>query len=359
MSAFAEFCLIAVAVYLWESTLWLPLRSVTLRRRWFSKRWQAVLPDQWLALKETGLVPLLPLLPDGGLAPCQAPPLLADETGALLLATSTGRFVALPGVGWAEVREHHRHLIVGGVSTRLSSGRCVAGLRRAKQRGATPAAAVRQAWRLALSPARAGREWRRWRLVSGSLGWLPLLLTYGFFLGLPAVYLLRGSLQTVLFALWLWCLMAMIAGQLWWLGRRVYPDVRGALRMDALLALLVPFHAMRAREIAAVHALGTTHPAALLLATGDLENPWLAGFIRGLCHPRPGVTGDATVAAALLPPITRALTRCDRTVADFDLPPDHSRDPAAVSYCPRCHGMFLAQVTACPDCRGLTLRPFG
>ncbi|MCF7676342.1 MAG: hypothetical protein K9M97_13420, partial [Akkermansiaceae bacterium] len=68
MSPLVEFCLIALALYLWESTLWLPLRSVALRRHWFSRRWRVLLPDRWLALRETGLVPLLPLLPDGGLA---------------------------------------------------------------------------------------------------------------------------------------------------------------------------------------------------------------------------------------------------------------------------------------------------
>ncbi len=358
MSAFAEFCLIAVALYLWESTLWLPLRSVALRRRWFTNRWQVLNPDQWLSLKETGLVPLLPLLSDAGLAPCQAPPLLAADNGELLMTTSDGRLVPLAAVGWTDLREEQHHLAVGGLKTRLSSARCVAVLRRAKLRGATPAAAVRQAWRFALSPVRARREWRRWRLVAGPLGWLPPALTFGFFVGLPLVYLFRGSLPAVLFALWLWCLMAMIAAHLWWLGRRVYPGARAALRMDAVLALLVPFHAMRAREIAAVHALGTTHPAGLLLSTADLTNPWLAGFVRGLRHPRPEVPEDFIRSAALLPPLELALAHCGRTVADFDCPPDHARDPAAVAYCPRCHGMFLGQVEVCPDCRGLALRPF-
>ncbi len=358
MSAFAEFCLIAVALYLWESTLWLPLRSVTLRRRWFSTRWRVLNPDRWLAIKETGAIPLLPLLSEGGLAPCQAPPLVATEAGGMLMATSIGKLVPLATVEWTDIREEPHHLIVAGFKTRLSSARCVEVLRRAKHRGATPVAAVRQAWRFALSPIRARREWRRWHLVSGPLGWLTLLLTLGFFVGLPVIYLFLGNLKTVLFALWLWCLMIMIAAHLWWLGSRVYPSARAALRMDAMLASLVPFHAMRAREIAAVHAMGATHPVGLLLSTQDLSNPWLARFIRELRHPRPEVPEDAAMAAALLPPVTLALAHCRMTTADFESPPDRSADPEVAAYCPRCHGMYLTQVTICRDCRGVELQPY-
>lgn len=358
MSTFAEFCLIALALYLWESILWLPLRSVALRRRWFSNRWRVLHSDRWLAIKETGAIPLLPFFPDDGMAPCQAPPIIATESGDMLLATSIGKLVPLNTVEWTDIREESHHLIVAGYKTRLSSARCVEVLRRAKHRGATPVAAVRQAWRFALSPIRARREWRRWQLVSGPLSWLTPLLTLGFFAGLPVIYLFLGNLQTVLFALWLWCLMIMISVHLWWLGRRVYPEARAALRMDAMLAVLVPFHAMRAREIASIHAMGTTHPVGLLLSTRDLSNPWLAGFIRELRHPRPELPEDASMAAALLPPVALALARCGMTTTDFEVPPDRSADPEVASYCPRCHGMYLAQVTVCRDCRGVKLQPF-
>ena len=241
---------------------------------------------------------------------------------------------------------------------RISSPRCIEVLRRAKHRGATPEAAVRQAWRLALSPGRAGREWRRWRLVSAPLRGLGPVLTCGFFLGLPWIYVCLGSQSAVLFALCLWCLMGWTATHLWWLGRRVYPGARSPLRMDALLSLLVPFHAMRALEIAAVHAMGTTHPAGLILSTPALTNPWLASLIRRLLHPLPGVAEDAGVAAALLPPLTAALATRKKMLEDFDGPPDRSLDPSACAYCPRCHGRYLARVKACPDCRGLPLRNF-
>jgi len=356
MSAFAEFWLIACALFLWESTLWLPRRSIALRRAWRGNQWRVLDADGLLVMRELGLVLLLPLPPDGGLAPCQAPPLAVDGDGAFLLNVGAGRPALLAGVAWGDLHEEAQHLRVDGHQARISSPRCIALLRRAKQRGASPAAAVRQAWRLALSPARAGREWRRWRLVSAPLRWIGPVLTLGFFLGLPLTYIYRGSGPSVLFALWLWGLMGWTAGHLWWLGRRVYPGARAALRMDALLSLLVPFHAMRAFEIAALHAMGTTHPVGLMLATRDLTNPWLGGFVRCMLHPLPGVAADAAFGAALRGPLAAALARCGKTFDDYDGAPEVADDPAAGAYCPRCHGRYLAHVQSCPDCLGLQLR---
>jgi len=359
MSAFTEFLLIACGLFLWESTLWLPLRSITLRRAWVGNKWRVLAADRVLALREVGLVAMLPLPPDGGLAPCQAPPLAVDERGVFLLETTPGHIECLAAFAWGDMREEQHHLRVGARKIRISSPRCIEALRRAKLRGSTPEAAVRQAWRLALLPGRAAREWRRWQLVSGPLRWTGAGLTLGFFVGLPLIYLYRGSQPVLWFALWLWCLMGWTAAHLWWLGKRVYPGARAALRMDAVLALLVPFHAMRALEIAAVHAMGATHPAALLVATRDLTNTWLAGFVRRILHPLPGVAEDAGFSSALHGPLAAALARCGKTLEDFDGAPDAAEDPAASCYCPRCHGRYLGSIQTCPDCCGIALRKIG
>ena len=357
MSAFAEFWLIACALFLWESTLWLPRRSIALRRAWFGTKWRVLAADRLLVMRELGLVPMLPLPPDGQLAPCQAPPLVVDANAGFLMESAAGRLQRLEPFTWGDLHEESHHLRVGGHKARLTSPRCIEVLRRAKRRGATPQAAVAQAWRLALSPDRAAREWRRWRLVSGPLRWLGPVLTAGFFVGLPWVYLYRGNQTTALFALWLWCLMGVTAAQVWWLGKRVYPGARAALRMDALLSLLVPFHAMRALEITAMHAMATTHPVGLILSTRDLTNPWLGGFVRRILHPRPGVAEDAGFSSAVQAPLAAALARCGKTLDNFDGAPA-ADDPAASAYCPRCHGRYLANVPSCPDCLGLRLRSF-
>ncbi len=352
MPAFVEFALIAIALYLWESTLWIPLRGVALRKRWLGAHWKALDPGSLIATREIGLVPMLPFPPDVGLAPCQAPPLLADDAG-LFLERADGRMEALEGTRWEDVKEEAHHLLVGSQRIRITSKRCIEVLRRAKQRGATPEAAAREAMRLALSPARAGREWKRWKLVSSPLRIYGPLLTLGFFIGLPLAYVKLGTLPTLILALWLWCLMAWTGCHLWWLAKRVYPGARAALRTDALLALIVPFHAMRALEIASVHAMGTTHPVGLLLSAGDFENPWLGRFVRRVLHP---IDTDLRHAAAVRPMLVKALARWGRQIEDFDTVPDHSADAGAVSYCPRCHGLFLAGVKSCADCRGLALR---
>jgi hypothetical protein len=358
MSAFAEFILVAIALYLWESTLWLPLRATALRKRWLGNGWKALNPGNLVATREVGLVTMLPLLTDSGLAPCQGAPLLVDSKGVLSLSGATGEIKILGKIDWDEVKEEQLHLVVGDSRTRISSPRCVEGLRKAKVRGDALESAVRQAMRFSISPVRAGREWKRWRLVSGPLQMYGWILTIGVFGGLPWFYVKMGNLSTLMLAGWLWCVMAFTACHLWWLGKRVYPGARSALRTDAWLSLLVPFHAMRAMEIASVHAMGTTHPAGLILSSGDFENPWLGRFIRKILHPRPGADGDELMSSVLRPLLDSALQRLGRSIGDFETVPDRSSDQEANTYCPRCHGLFLAGVKSCPDCRDIAVRPF-
>lgn len=359
MPVFIEFLLVALALFLWESTLWFPLRGVVLRKAWFGGGWRVLDPRSIFATRELGLVPLSPLPPDRGLAPCQAPPLTAVGDGTWLVETAGGLVVHRKPLDWDDLSETSHHLVIAGIRVRLISHRCVGALRRARKRGLSLEEAARRCWRLALSPGRAGHEWKRWSLAAGPLHWYGMLLTLGFFAGLPLVYVFKGGASALLLALWLWCLMAAAAARLWWLGNRVYPDARAALRMDALLALLVPFHAMRAFEIAAVHAMATTHPAALLLWAGDSGNPWLARFVRQLLHPSPNRENELLASRSLLPVVGRALGRHGIQAADYDHEPDRADDPQARRYCPRCHGLFLEQVTECPDCAGVALRVLG
>ena len=356
MSSFAEFIIVAVMLYLWESMLWLPLGNVALRRRWFANRWRPLDPRAIFATRTIGLVPLLPIPPDAGFAPCQPPPLLASDDDAILIEPADGRPRRLANLSWEMIDHDPHHLKVAGERVRISSPRCRDVLRHAKRRGLTPPDAARLAWRLALSPGNAGREWRRWMLVSAPLRWYGPVLTIGFLAGLPLVYVMRGAFPAACFALWLWLVMGFVAGHLWWLGRRVYPGVRSALRMDAVLALLVPFHAMRAYEIASLHAMATTHPVGLILWAKDVTNPWLAAWIRRCLHPLPDLPEDALACAARVRLLDRALTGLGMVSGDFDKPPDVTGDETAERYCPRCHGLFRRDVACCPDCHGLALR---
>lgn len=359
MSAFTEFLLLALALYLWESTLWLPLRGVVLRRKWSGTGWTVGNPASWIAGRRRGLVPMRPFPSDSGLAPCQAPPLVACEDGRFLIETDSGGLVFLRSVEWSDLGEEDSHLLVKGVKTRLTSLRALEHLRRSKARGVTIREGVAGAWKSALSPTRAGREWRRWTKVSAPLRFYGPFLMIGTFVGLPLAYIYLGNLQVLVLAGWLWLLMAFTGGHLWWLGKRVYPAAKAALRLDAVLCFFVPFHAMRGLEIASVHAMGATHPLGLLLWSGDWENPWLGRFIRRVIHPLPGSGEEAAFATAMGAPLASALGLCGKTPAAFDHAPDRGRDQDSTQYCPRCHSLFLAGVTGCPDCRELKLEAFG
>lgn len=356
MSAFIEFAGVALALYLWESTLWLPRKGGALRKR--SKgRWHVLEPDAFFTTRELGLTPLWPLVPDVGLAPCQEPPLIVDVDGNLGLIRDD-RLISFPNrLTWNDLQSESHHLIVAGVKIRISSHRCVDSLRRSKSRGMTLVAAVQQAWKSALSPSRSRWEWKKWKLVSGPLRWYGALLTLGFWVGLPLVYIYWGSFTTVLFAMCLWALMVSVACNLWWLGKRVYPGARSAFRMDAFLALVVPFHAMRALEIASVHAMGCTHPVGLILSSEDSGNPWLARLARKVLYPLPRDEGNQAWCRAMRPLLARAFADFSKGLEQYDVPPDHSDDEAAASYCPRCHGLYLAGVLSCKDCPWIEVKP--
>lgn len=358
MSAFAELILVAVILYLWESTLWLPRRSVILRKRLWGNRWQILSPESLFTTREAGVVPMRLLLPDPSLAPCMAPPMWVDQHGNFTVESSSGQLIVFEKLGWDDLKPDQHYLEIGTEKIRISSPRWIAFFRKARARGLSLEAATRQAWRLALSPIRAKREWDRWKLVSRTLTGLGLLLTVGVWIGFPIAYLRGGVMPTLMIVGWLWLCMLGIAIQLEWLARRVYPGAKQSLRMDALLALLVPFHAMRGLEIASVHAMGMSHAVGMILSTRDLQNRYLAKTAREVLYPRPSIPGDAVRSGGLRAGLSPALKHVGIQLEDFDTIPDRSTDPDAETYCPRCHGFYLAQRECCADCDGVTLRKF-
>ncbi|RYD20162.1 MAG: hypothetical protein EOP88_16145 [Verrucomicrobiaceae bacterium] len=358
MSAFTEFVLVAIALYLWESTLWLPLRGVVLRRRWRGKSWKILDPRSYMAGKDLGVVPMLPFPTDSRIAPCQAPPLVATADGGFLMEIASGPLVLIKSLEWNDLSEKDHYLTASGIRTRTTSPRQVDLLRRSKNRGFGVETAVTRAWRLALSPARAEREWRKWKMVAGPLSLYGPVLALGFFGGLPLAYIHLGIMPMLILLVWLWLLMVWTAAHLWWLGKRAYPAARGSLKMDALLSLFVPFHAMRAYEIASVHAMATTHPVGLILSTGDTENPWLGTFVRHILHPLPGSPENAAFARAVKPLLSAALATRGKQLSDYDTVPDNTEDPETTGYCPRCQARYLPDVTVCSDCKDMPLSPF-
>lgn len=357
MPAAVEFFLVSLAIYLWESGLWLPRRTVSLRKLPSVGRWKPLLPGQWISTRELGLVAMTPLIPDTGLAPCQSPPLLVTDDGKILIETADSNLTDTEVQAWDDIKVESGRLSIHGISSRISSPRMVDLFRSAKKRGFTPAVGVHDAWKKAMSPHRAQMEWRRWKLVSFPLAPLCFTLTAGFFIGIPFVFLKAGVLPTFGLALFLWLVMLMIASRLWWLGKRVYPSAKNALLGDAALSCIVPFHAMRALELASVHAMATTHPAALILSTGDTNNKWLAKFSRELIYPRSGVSFDQERSNLLRPFLEQALALQGQQLVNYDHIPAKD-DPDADFYCPRCHALFAQHLNHCSDCLGVTLKPF-
>jgi hypothetical protein len=292
--------------------------------------------------------------PETRLAPCQVLPLIVHPDGRLFIHDGTGGWMPCQADG--KIKLDEKSLRIGKDKARVTSPRAVAGLLGDIARGTPVAEAVREQWRRSLSAGRAAGEWKKWRVASGGLRWCVPLLAPGFFGVLPLYYLYLGTRPVMALAGILWLCMAAAAANLWWLGSRPYREARPALRMDSLLCLLVPFHAMRALEEAANHAMAGTHPAALLVGTGDLDNPWLKRHMRNLLYPRPGVDGDIALAEMALAPLEEELIKRGRTRADYDQPPARGRGEDGAKYCPRCHSFYSAETMICADCRGIGLK---
>ncbi|MBC7980141.1 MAG: hypothetical protein H7Y36_06220 [Armatimonadetes bacterium] len=358
MPVFFEFLLIACLIYLWESALWLPKQGIALRRGWFGKKWRVIPAGRLLATRELGLVPMLPIPPDLRLLPCPGFPLVSHDSGKIFIETTAGGFLETSANCWYDFRLETHHLSVDYLSVRCQSPRLTELLREGKNLGLDPHKAIRRAWNLALSPARAKREMKRWSIVSRPLRFYGPILACGFFAAIPTAYLTLGPMAALWLAAWLWCLMIATAIHLLWLGKNVFPSARSEFRQDAFLSVLIPFHAMRALELASVHVFAQTHPAGVLVTVGEINHPWLRGFARRLLHPRPSNLGDLALSETALPSLKLILDKRSFALKQFDHAPDRSNDLEAVAYCPRCHGMFLSGTETCSDCGGLALRGF-
>lgn len=358
MPILLEFLLIALLIYLWESVLWLPRQGLAVRRPLFGKIWRVVPATRFIATRWLGAMPMMPLPADSRLHPCTGFPLAAGGDGEIFISSPEGNYLRTGAASWDAIRFSAPMLSAGGHSVRCQSPRTLDALRLSREQGLSPAEGIRKSWEIMLSPPRAKREMKRWRIAVGPLAVHCPVLCIGFFAGLPAAYIILGPIAALWLGAWLWILMLAISMRLFWISKNILPSARGELRQEAFLSLVIPFHAMRAAELACAHAFATTHPAAMLLASGQVDHPWLGEFTRSLLIPRPSNPGDAALSAVVLPPLEKALRRSGLSATHFIGSPDRSDDPEATAWCPRCHGLFLGGVPSCNDCRGIALRTF-
>lgn len=357
MSAFSEFCLVALALYTWESMFWMPLSGLCLRLRGRKKIVRVSTPDRWFVTKNAGLI-CTSLLPGSrSFFPCQALPLLVDDQGRWLLQIDHDRFVRIAAPSWDEISEQDNHLLVGNRRVKVSSQRCLQDLWKGKKMGFSPENAVRAAWRKSLSLSRVTHEWKKWQLLAAPLFLLqPFLLVwfvYGAFL-----YVYQGEhFRFLYFFVCLMLIMFVIAARVGWMGRRAYSMCGSSFTMDAVLSCLVPFHSMRVAESCAQQVLGGIHPLAVLLEN-EPHNAWLSKQLRELSHPRPQRVEDEILYAAVAPFLEKAFAQKKIKWSDFDKSPEGEREEGETSYCPRCHTLYLAGVMTCGDCLGYALRQF-
>ena len=347
-----NFLLVALAIHAWDCMRWLPVRMPALKKRLFGRAWRAVDARALFSAKGKGAVPVSAWRPEFHFAPCQSPPVVVGPEGRFFIDQGDADWRACEGVPTVHVQD--QIVRIGGLTVPVSSVATIASWLECPPEGL--AEAVRAEWRRSLSVRRARRTWQWWRRASDGFAWSVPLLAPGFFLVLPAYYCFLGAKAAALLAGGLWLLMVATGFRLWWLAGRLGNPAGRSLRMDAILAMIVPFHAMRAVEEGAVPAMARTHPAAFLLAQRQFDSPWLAAFVRRLLHLRPGVRGDQALADLVLPQLKEETSRLGLDPARWDVPPLRRPGLDGDRYCPRCHALYGKAARTCGDCLGLPLR---
>jgi hypothetical protein len=355
MSAFSEFCLVALALYAWESIFWFPLSGVCLRIGFRKKKIRVSEPDRWFVTKSAGLIFTSFLPGSRTFFPCQPLPLVVDDTGRWLILLDNGRYVKIPAPSWDDISELQHQLRVGNRTVKVSSSRCLQQLWQGKKRGLSPGDAVRDCWRKSLSLSRVSHEWKKWQLLAAPLFLLQPLLMCWFIYG-AVLYAYQGEhFRFLYFLVCMLLIMLTIATRVIWMGRKGYPVCGSSFTMDALLACLVPFHSMRVAESCAQQALSGINPIAALLEMAP-SNTWLWQQLRQLSHPRSHRAEDEILYAALAPFLEKAFSQKKMHWSDFDQAPDQAREEGETSYCPRCHALYLAGKVVCGDCLDYPLR---
>lgn len=357
MSTFAEFCLVAFLLFVSESIIWTPLRSVSLLVSLRKKSCQILDPSRWFHTSRVGIVPLSILPGSASFMPCHALPLIVDDDGQWLMQLDDGRFIRMEKLEWSDIECRDQELRIGGRTVKVAGARCWEVMRQAKKNGLTPEQAVRLAWQRSMSLPRAKFEWKKWRMLVEPLLWAQPFLLAWFCFGL-VLYSLQGEgFRYVYYLSYLLIIMIAIAARVCWMMNRAYPMCRHEVVMDMIFCCLIPFHGMRMAEICAVKVFANVHPFAMLLHC-EPDHPWLEKQLRLLSHPRQDHSVDHILLGAMKSYLALALKKSGINWCDFDQAP-RQHEAEETRYCPRCHASYLDHVESCRDCDQYPVRYFG
>lgn len=198
----------------------------------------------------------------------------------------------------------------------------------------------------------------RWLSVLGPVTLVALLGTlYGVF-HVPFVFA-----HWPMFGLACLGLLLHLALETWAAHRRLYPGLWADRALKALVLLLVPASAARARALVARDLFVGFHPLAVarvLLEPRSFE-ALSAEAWRDLKHPlgHPSLAAQPTLDA-----VRRALLEAHRALilsAGLDpvrLEAAPAREGDARSFCPRCHAQYAEPEGVCEECPGVGRLPF-
>ena len=355
MPAEYQFLVVAALLYAWELVLWIPVRGRGFRAR--RKGWRSLDPRSLLVLRDRGAVISLPLFTDAGFHAAAPFPLIPGQDGRVWLDLGNDQWKTLGKFDRTRCHRDHLDLVVSGLKLPLlapgESDPFLADLKADSSDDGV--AAIQRAWERSFSLPRARAALKKWRLFCGPFRWLCPMLTIAFFGVLPVLFFKVGGREAGLFGLWTLSVLLTIQILMVVVGGRVFPKAKGVFWGEALLSLLLPFHAMRATRHGLPHAFAGLHPVALLLAAGQTSHPYLDEFARRLRYPRPGNQGDAAWAELVRPLFHAACARAGAPIPEEVAP---APDSGSAAWCPRCLALYNNTTVTCRDCSGLPLRGF-
>jgi hypothetical protein len=187
-----------------------------------------------------------------------------------------------------------------------------------------------------------------------------------FFILMPVVYWRAGTGWAFLILLAAgWVVLIATSWSFFREHRRAFPERIEERWQNAILAAILPQHAVRVPQVLAKEWLIKFHPLAIAAATESAEplREFAGRVWRDVVFPLPAESMDPQALDAarefherfLRPALEALLEREGLDVASLLAPP--ASDLPSPAYCPRCHATFAVVDSCCADCGGLAVMP--
>ena len=377
MSDLGMFFLILAVIYTWECIGWFQRGSVALQNFW-GKTWRLTHPAALMGNQTGGIILANPLPPLGGIFIATQSPLSISAEGVF------GYVAQCVNPGWRpaqtakyfrfdvikKIHAHAKQVRVNGevlvkTSSPMSARRLAEQLQSlAKLPAKERAAKLREQLQSSLDTKAIQKRLEEFRARTRVLRWLVNALFAYVFAALPVILWQYGLKQTwIELLIGLLGLTTAIAILFSRAQRQFYPDAGEEGFTQAIVVLLSPATAIRARDALSRPLLENYHPLAVAQVLLPVEKfrEFARRVLLEIEHPclpvcptnEPGPqAAEREARLALRDALKEFLKRSGLDPTALVKPPLPAEE-SCKSYCPRCGAQFVLIETTCLDCGGM------